>query len=145
MIKLKTPPLIDTILDWRGTWLAARLAIVLVFLVSAFGHLSDFGAAVAEQVNYGLPAPKFMAALTVAVEIAGSLLILTGRLVWLGAGMLGVFTALGAVFAHPFWAIQGPARLDALASFLEHVGLVGGLILVALVARRLEYEEQKNV
>ncbi|MCV3768254.1 DoxX family protein [Rhizobium sp. TRM95796] len=145
MIKLKAPPLIAKILDWRGTWLTARLAIVLVFLVSAFGHLFDFGAAVAEQVSYGLPAPEFMAALTVAVEVAGSLLILTGQLVWFGAGMLGVFTALGAVFAHPFWAIQGAARFDALASFLEHVGLVGGLMLVALVARRLEYEEQKNV
>lgn len=145
MIKLKTPPMIDEILDWQGTWLAARLALVLVYLVSGFGHLSDFRAAVAEQGSYGMPTPEFMAALTVAVEIAGSLLILTGRLVWLGAGMLGVFTTLGAVFAHPFWAIQGPARFDALASFLEHVGLVGGLILVALVARRLEYEEQKNV
>ncbi|WP_421386582.1 DoxX family protein [Agrobacterium tumefaciens] len=145
MIKLKTPPMIDEILDWQGTWLAARLALVLVYLVSGFGHLSDFRAAVAEQGSYGMPAPEFMAALTVAVEIAGSLLILTGRLVWLGAGMLGVFTTLGAVFAHPFWALQGPARFDALASFLEHVGLVGGLILVALVARRLEYEEQKNV
>lgn len=145
MIKLETPPLVDKILDWRGTWLAARFAIVLVYLVSGFGHLADFGAAVAEQVNYGLPAPEFMAALTVGVEIVGSLLILTGRLVWLGAGMLGVFTALGAVFAHPFWASLGPARFDALASFLEHVGLVGGLILVALVARRLEYEERTNV
>ena len=145
MIRFKTPFLIDRVLDWPGTWLAARFAIVLVYLVSAVGHLSDFGAAVAEHAGYGLPAPELMAALTVGVELAGSLLILTGQLVWLGAGMLGVFTALGAVLAHPFWTIQGPARFDALASFLEHVGLVGGLVLVALVAHRPDQKESRNV
>jgi uncharacterized membrane protein YphA (DoxX/SURF4 family) len=145
MIRFKTRFLINKILDWRGTSLAARFALVLVYLVSAVGHLSDFGAAVVEQASYGLPAPELMAALTIGVEIAGPVLILTGRLVWLGSGMLGVFTALGAVLAHPFWTIQGPTRFDALASFLEHVGLVGGLVLVALVAHRPDQKESRNV
>lgn len=136
-----TPHAVETLLEWRGTWLAARLAIVLVYLISAVGHLMGFQAAVAEQAAYGMPAPEMMAGLTVVVEIVGSLLILSGRRVWLGAGMLGAFTTLGAVIAHPFWTMQGPARFEAIATFLEHTGLIGGLVLVALVAERAARQE----
>lgn len=136
-----TPPAVESILEWRGTWLAARLAIVTVYLVSAAGHLAGFHAAVAEQAAYGMPAPAMMAGLTIAVELVGSLLVLSGRWIWLGAGILGAFTALGAVVAHPFWTLQGAARLEGMATFLEHAGLVGGLILVALVAERATRRE----
>jgi uncharacterized membrane protein YphA (DoxX/SURF4 family) len=139
-----TPHAIETLLEWRGTWLAARLAIVLVYLVSAAGHLAGFEAAVAEQAAFGMPAPAVMAGLAVAVELVASLMVLTGRLVWLGAGMLGGFTALGAVIAHPFWTLQGNARFDAMATFLEHAGLIGGLILVALVAERARQQETRH-
>ena len=141
----ETPPVVETLLEWRGTWLVARLAIVTVYLVSAVAHLAGFKAAVAEQAQFGMPAPALMATLTIFVEIVGSLLVLSGRWVWLGAGMLGVFTALGAVLAHPFWTMKGDARFEAMATFLEHAGLVGGLVLVALVAERASRREPSNV
>lgn len=141
----ETPPAVEDLLEWRGTWLAARIAVVIVYLVSAIGHLAGFDAAVAEQAQFGMPDPVLMAILTILVEISGSLLILTGRWVWLGAGMLGVFTALGAVLAHPFWTMHGAARFDAMATFLEHAGLVGGLILVALVAERASHRGLNHV
>lgn len=140
-----TPPATRSLLEWSGTWLTARVAIVTLYLVSAAAHVTGFRGAIAEQVGYGMPAPALMAALTVVVEIVGSLLILAGRWVWLGAGMLGVFTALGAVLAHPFWTMQGGPRFEALATFLEHTGLVGGLILVALVAERAHNESLAHV
>jgi len=136
MIADATPPAIRSLLEWKGTWLIARVAIVTLYLVSAAFHVTDFREAIAEQVGYGMPAPALSAALAILVEIVGSLLILTARWVWLGAGMLGVFTTLGAVLAHPFWTMRGNARFEAMATFLEHAGLVGGLILVALAAER---------
>lgn len=136
-----TPHAVETLLEWRGSWFAARLAIVLVYLVSAAGHLAGFQAAVAEQAAYGMPAPAMMAGLTIAVELVGSLLVISGHWIWLGAGMLGAFTTLGAVVAHPFWTLQGAARFEAMATFLEHAGLVGGLILIALVAERATRRE----
>jgi uncharacterized membrane protein YphA (DoxX/SURF4 family) len=48
------------------------------------------------------------AALTILVEIIGPLLILAGRLVWLGAGMLGVFT-VAAMVANAFWTLPAGA------------------------------------
>ena len=67
-------------------------------------------------------------------------LILAGRLVWLGAGMLGVFTVLAACLANPFWAMQGAARFAATNAFFEHLGLAGGFVLAALVAEHARRE-----
>ncbi len=81
--------------------------------------------------------PALWAAVTIAVELIGPLLILTGRFVWLGAAMLGVFTALAALTANGFWTMQaGPERFAATNAFFEHIGLVGGFVLVAMLAGR---------
>lgn len=71
------------------------------------------------------------------VELTGSVLILINRWVWLGAGMLGAFTAIGAVTAHAFWKVSGPARKDAIAVFLMHFGLIAAFALDALLAESL--------
>ena len=79
--------------------------------------------------------PALWAALTIAVELVGSLIVLSGRLVWLGAGMLGVFTVVAAFTANAFWTMQGHERFMATNAFFEHLGLVGGLVLAAILTR----------
>lgn len=133
---LHTPLVIRHVLDWPPTWLLARLLLVGAYLVGALAKLADWPGAVAEQAHFGMSPPAVWAALTIAVEIAGPLLILSGRLVWLGAGMLGVFTVLAAFKASAFWTMAGPERFAATNAFFEHLGLVGGFILAAMLAGR---------
>jgi uncharacterized membrane protein YphA (DoxX/SURF4 family) len=128
------PRMIHAVLDWPPTWFLARLLLVGAYLIGGLAKLTDWNAAVAEQAHFGMTPPALWAGLTIAVEVIGPLLILIGRLVWLGAGMLGVFTLLAAFVANAFWTMQGDARFMATNAFLEHVGLVGGFILAALVA-----------
>lgn len=131
------PRAIDAILDWRPTWFLARLALVGAYLLGGVVKLADWPSAVAEQAHFGMSPPTFWAALTIGVELVGPILILTGRFVWLGAGMLGVFTLLAALTANAFWAMPaGQERFMATNAFFEHVGLIGGFVLVALVAER---------
>ena len=131
------PRFVDAVLDWRLTWFLARLALVSAYLLGAIVKLSDWSAAVAEQAHFGMSPPQFWAAATIAIELIGPLLILSGRLVWLGAGMLGVFTLLAAITANAFWALPaGQARFMATNAFFEHIGLIGGFVLVALLAGR---------
>jgi uncharacterized membrane protein YphA (DoxX/SURF4 family) len=78
-----------------------------------------------------------MALLSIFVELTGSILVLINRWVWLGAGMLSVFTAIGAVTAHAFWRVSGPGRKEAIAVFLMHFGLIAALTLDALFAKRV--------
>ncbi len=132
----RDPPFVDAILDWRWTVFLAQLALVGAYLLGGIVKLTDFPAAVAEQAHFGMHPPAFWAALTILVELAGPLLILTGRWVWLGAGMLGVFTVLAAVTANNFWTMHGQERFMATNAFFEHIGLVGGLVLAAMLAER---------
>ena len=129
------PRFVDAVLDWRWTGLLARLALVGAYLLGGVVKASNWSAAVAEQAHFGMSPPSLWAALTIAIEIVGPLLILSGRLVWLGAGMLGVFTLLAAVTANAFWAMPaGPDRFMATNAFFEHLGLIGGFVLAAIVA-----------
>ncbi len=129
------PAFVRTILRWRWTGLFARLLLVGAYLLGGIVKATDWPAAVAEQAHFGMSPPALWAALTIAVEIVGPLLILGGRLVWVGAGILGVFTVLAAIAANAFWAMApGPDRFMATNAFFEHLGLVGGFIFAAMLA-----------
>jgi hypothetical protein len=51
----------------------------------------------------------------------------------LAAGGLGGLTAVAALVANNFWAMQGPERFAATNASFEHLGLVGGLALAAAI------------
>lgn len=131
------PSFVHVVLDARATWFLARLALVSAYLLGGTAKALDFPGAVAEQAHFGLQPPAVWAATTIAVEILGSLLVMSRRWIWLGAGVLGVFTALAALIANAFWTMpEGHERFMATNAFFEHVGLVGGFVLVALAAHR---------
>jgi uncharacterized membrane protein YphA (DoxX/SURF4 family) len=134
---LASPDFIHAILIWPWTWPIARVALVVTFLASGINKVIDFPSGVAEMAEARLPAPALMAVLSIFVELGGSILVLINRWVWLGAGMLGAFTAIGAVTAHAFWKVSGPARKEAIAVFLMHIGVVAAFALDALLAERL--------
>ena len=136
-VQTPDPRFVDAVLDWRPTWFLARLLLVGAYLLGGLVKLADWQGAVAEQAHFGMHPPALWAALTIAVELVGPVLILTGRWIWLGAGMLGVFTLLAAFTANAFWTMPpGPERLGATNAFFEHLGLIGGFVLAAVVAEQ---------
>ena len=128
---------VQGLLLWPPTWFIARLMLVSAYLLGGVVKLADWPAAVAEQAHFGMSPPAFWAAATIAVEIAGSLLILSGRLVWLGAVLLGGFTVLAALVANAFWTMEGAERFASTNAFFEHIGLAGGFVIAALAAARM--------
>ncbi|MGY2736668.1 DoxX family protein [Sphingomonas sp. UYP23] len=129
------PRFVDAVLDWHPTWFFARLALVGAYLIGGIVKLADWPTAGGEQTHFGMNPPALWAALTIGIELIGPVLILSGVLVWLGAGMLGVFTMLAAFTANAFWTMPSrQERFMATNAFFEHVGLVGGFILAGLVA-----------
>lgn len=122
------------ILTWAWTWRSARLALVSAFLIGGVTKLSDFTAAIAEQEHFGLYPGWLWAALAILVELGGSALVVLGRLVWLGAGGLGVLTAVAMLTANDFWNMAGHERFMALNAFFEHLGIIAGLVLVSMRA-----------
>lgn len=62
---------------------------------------------------------------TITVELVGSALLVAGRLQWLAAGALAVFTAAATFVAHDFWNVTDTAaHFREFNTFLEHIGLI---------------------
>jgi len=122
--------------DTRFAVLAAAL-LTLPYWTSGVAKLLDLGEAIGEARRFGLEPAALTVTLTILVQIGGSVLIILGRRAWLGAGALAVFTAIATLIAHPFWQMADPmARFHERNTFLEHVGLIGGLMLAAILRER---------
>ena len=113
------------------TGFCARLLLVSAYLIGGIAKLADWPGALAEQAHFGMNPPVLWAAVTIAVELIGAGLVLSGRLVWLGSAMLAGFTLLAALVANDFWTMAGEARFHATNAFFEHLGLVGAFVLTA--------------
>jgi uncharacterized membrane protein YphA (DoxX/SURF4 family) len=130
------PGWVEAIVAWPLTAFAARAALASAYLIGGAAKLSDFPGAVAEQAHFGLQPAPLWAVLAIVVELLGSVLIIVGRFVWLAAGALSVLTAIAMLVANDFWAHQGPERFMTLNAFFEHLGLIGGMALAAILAYR---------
>jgi len=133
------------ILDRPAISVLARLLLTAPFWLSATSKSVHFDTGVAEMARAGLePAIGFNLA-TIAVQLAGSLLIIGGRYIWLGAGMLIVFTALTVPLVHHFWTMTNePFRTIAFHTVIEHVGLIGGLLGIAVLSSRKDVDRPER-
>jgi uncharacterized membrane protein YphA (DoxX/SURF4 family) len=50
---------------------------------------------------------------------------------WFGAFVLAGFTLFATLAANSFWEMVPPERMGAENAFFEHLGLVGGFLLLA--------------
>jgi uncharacterized membrane protein YphA (DoxX/SURF4 family) len=109
----------------------ALLGLCAAYIQGGLTKLLDFNAAVAETHSFGVPFAAAATGATIVTELAGSALTLTGTYRWLGALWLAGFTLFATFLANDFWNLQPPQRFMSENSFFEHLGLVGGFLLVA--------------
>jgi uncharacterized membrane protein YphA (DoxX/SURF4 family) len=121
----------------------ALLALCSAYLEGGFNKLTDFDAALAEVRHFGLEPAVPMAVATIITELCGSVLILTGILRWLGALWLGGFTLIATFLANRFWELAPPGRVMVENQFFEHLGLIGGFLLVAWLDLNKPERERK--
>ncbi|UFW90583.1 DoxX family protein [Bradyrhizobium barranii] len=129
-----SPGWISALLRSSILWHAARLLLVSAYILGGFAKLLDFAGAVAEQEHFGLYPGWLWAAAAIVVELGGSLLVVLNRLVWLGAGGLGVLTFVAMLTANAFWTMEGHDRFMAMNAFFEHLGLIAGLVVVSILS-----------
>jgi uncharacterized membrane protein YphA (DoxX/SURF4 family) len=111
-------------------WLAL-LGLCAAYLQGGIQKAWDFAGAVAESAHFGLQPAVPITVAVIALELGASLAILTGRYRWLGALMLAAFTLVATFLANRFWSVPTAERFAATNAFFEHLGLVGGFLLVA--------------
>jgi len=104
--------------------LVARIALALIFLTSGIKHALGFSGFV-DMIGQTLPLAPLLAIGTIASQILGSLSLIFGYKVNIGATLLILFLIPATLIYHnPI--IDG----SELTSFLKNLGLIGGLLLV---------------
>ncbi|KAB2658297.1 DoxX family protein [Brucella tritici] len=131
------PRFIANILDSRVGLLLARVVLTFVFWSSGLAKFFDFGAHAAEMESFGLHPGWLFNSATLLLQIGGSLMIIFNRGTWLACGALAVFTILTIPVAHPFWANEGKEAFRDMTVALEHISLIGGLALAAILSRKV--------
>ncbi|MFC5520821.1 DoxX family protein [Polaromonas jejuensis] len=119
---------------WQSAPVLRWIALLLLcaaYLQGGFNKATDFASAIAEMNHFGLSPAAPMAVAVIVLELGAAALILTGFYRWVGALALAGFTLLATFVALRFWEMPQPERFMAANAFFEHLGLVGGFLLVA--------------
>lgn len=104
--------------------LAARICLALIFLKAGISHLLGF-AGFADMIGQRLPLGGLLAAGTIAFQLLGSLSLLLGYKIKIGALLLIIFLIPATLIFHNF--IADGSQTNA---FLKNVGLIGGLLMM---------------
>jgi uncharacterized membrane protein YphA (DoxX/SURF4 family) len=130
-LETKSVDLVRPVIGSRAIQWLALLGLCAAYLQGGINKATDFGSAIAEMDHFGLsPAAPFAVAVIV-LELGASAMILTGVWRWAGALALGGFTLMATFLANRYWEVAPPERFMMANSFYEHLGLVGGFLLVA--------------
>lgn len=117
-----------------ATLIFFRVVLTTFFWMAGLFGLLNFGVIIDEMVTEKLPAPVAFAVATIATQLIGSALLISNYrgLGWIGAGTLAVFTLMTIPIGHAFWTFAEPKRTAEFHIALEHITVVGGLLLAGL-------------
>lgn len=132
---MDTPRWIAALLTNPALTIGALVLLTLPYWLSGLSKLRNLSGAMQEAQDLHLHPAALVVAVTIAVQLGMPVLIIAQVKVWLAAGVLGGFTAVATLLAHRFWADTDPiTRFQDRIAFREHVGLIGGLMLAAILA-----------
>jgi putative oxidoreductase len=121
---------------WEVVFLIGRIALALLFLISASNKFVALGDTASYIASKGLPAATFLATLSAMVEAAFGLMVAAGFKTRIAALGLAAFTVLATLFFHDFWNMAGPDRAANVIQLEKNVAIIGALLMLAVVGGR---------
>ena len=110
--------------------LAGRILVALLFVISGYGKIGGFDGISGYIASKGLPMPQVLAALTVALELGGGILLIAGYKVrWVAAAFFLWLIPTTFIF-HPFWGIDAAQVQNQMNNFLKNVSIMGAMLLL---------------
>lgn len=111
--------------------LIGRILFALLFIGSAFGHLTQTDAMAGFAASRGLPQPKLAVIGSGVLMLVGALLVLLGIWLDLGALLLVIFLIPTAFLMHPFWKeTDAMAKQNEMVAFNKDLALGGAALLI---------------
>ena len=112
--------------------LAARLLLVAEFAIAVNGKIQGWSGQEAYMAAHGMRFVAPLLAAALAIELLGSLCLVLGIEARLAAAILCVYLGIVSVTLHNFWRMSGTAAGANQTQFFKNLGIMGGLLLLAL-------------
>lgn len=111
--------------------LVARWLLVLEFLVALNGKISGWSGQAAYMAAHGMRAIPFFLGAALAIELLGSICLITGFAARAAAATMFVYLAIVSLELHDFWNRTGASAGMYETEFFKNMGIMGGLLLLA--------------
>ena len=110
--------------------LIGRILLAVLFVVSGYGKLGGFEGTAHAIASKGLPLPEVGAAIALAVELIGGLMLAIGWKARWAAAAIVLFTIGATYYFHDFWHMADQAARTNQIMFLKNIAVIGGMLLV---------------
>jgi putative oxidoreductase len=112
--------------------LAARVLLSVPFVCGGIKNLLAYEGFVGYLTSRGMPMPAVLAAPSIATDLLGGLLLISGIRLRLLAPYLAAYTIFTAFVGHPFWLLDDPvSRGEMTFQFWKNLSIAGGLLGIA--------------
>jgi putative oxidoreductase len=110
--------------------LAARVLLVMLFVIFGWSKLTDYGGTVSYMAMTGAPAPQISAAIAIAIEFFVGIAILFGVFTRSLALVMAVYALATAIIGHHYWTMSGADRFASEIDFYKNVSIMAGFLLL---------------
>ena len=110
--------------------LAGRILLALIFVISGFMKIGGFAGVAGYIGSKGLPMPEVLAALTIALELGGGILLVIGYKVRIVSILFFLWLIPTTFIFHKFWGIDAAQVQNQMNNFLKNVSIMGAMLLV---------------
>jgi len=120
------------------TFAMGRVLLGALFFISAINKILGFSFVSGWMASAGLPMPDLLLVLTIAIEMIGGLMLITGWHARYAAVGLAIFLVPVTLVFHAFWSADAATFNDQLTAFLKNAAIFGGMLLVWDRARHVK-------
>ena len=110
--------------------LVGRILLALMFVISGFMKIGGFAGVAGYIGSKGLPMPEVLAALTIALELGGGILLVIGYKVRVVSILFFLWLIPTTLIFHKFWGIDAAQVQNQMNNFLKNVSIMGAMLLV---------------
>jgi putative oxidoreductase len=110
--------------------LAARVLLVLLYVIFGWSKLTNYGGTVSYMAMTGAPAPEISAAIAIAIEFFVGIAIIFGIFTRPLALVMAVYTLVTAFIGHHYWTMSGADQLTNETNFYKNVSIMAGFLLL---------------
>lgn len=113
--------------------LIARIAIVLLFILSGYPKMLHYDGTVQYMASIGTPMPALAAIIAIVMEVPAVILVIVGFFTRPLAVIFLFYTLGTAVIGHHYWNMSGDAVMPNMINFYKNISISGAFLLLAIV------------